>query len=81
MLQRDFGYRIYKALAALPSKDERKEKKEKAKKEAERKDAERREAKKDKEEENGEPSTKRLRDDDEKRRVSGVFFNHGFPFM
>uniref|UniRef100_A0A3B4D6M2 Cell division cycle and apoptosis regulator protein 1 n=1 Tax=Pygocentrus nattereri TaxID=42514 RepID=A0A3B4D6M2_PYGNA len=69
MLQRDFGYRIYKALAAFPSKDERKEKKEKAKKEAERKELDRRDAKKDKEEENGEPSTKRQREDEEKRRV------------
>uniref|UniRef100_A0AAR2J5P3 Cell division cycle and apoptosis regulator protein 1 n=1 Tax=Pygocentrus nattereri TaxID=42514 RepID=A0AAR2J5P3_PYGNA len=68
MLQRDFGYRIYKALAAFPSKDERKEKKEKAKKEAERKELDRRDAKKDKEEENGEPSTKRQREDEEKRR-------------
>ncbi|RXN24831.1 cell division cycle and apoptosis regulator 1 isoform X1 [Labeo rohita] len=40
MLQRDFGYRIYKALASLPNKDERKDKKEKAKKEADRRDDE-----------------------------------------
>ncbi|KAK2896512.1 hypothetical protein QQF64_005989 [Cirrhinus molitorella] len=63
MLQRDFGYRIYKALASLPNKDERKDKKEKAKKEAERRDV-----KKEKDEENGEPATKRLREEDEKRK-------------
>lgn len=62
MLQRDFGYRIYKALASLPSKDERKDKREKAKKEAERRDV------KKKEEENGEPVTKRVREEDEKRK-------------
>ncbi|XP_051946156.1 cell division cycle and apoptosis regulator protein 1-like [Xyrauchen texanus] len=63
MLQRDFGFRIYKALAAIPSKDERKEKKEKAKKEAERRDI-----KKEKDEENREPVTKRMRVEDEKRK-------------
>ncbi|XP_067278620.1 cell division cycle and apoptosis regulator protein 1 isoform X2 [Pseudorasbora parva] len=63
MLQRDFGYRIYKALASLPGKDERKDKKEKAKKEAERRDV-----KKEKDEENGEPVTKRMREEDEKRK-------------
>ncbi|XP_067278621.1 cell division cycle and apoptosis regulator protein 1 isoform X3 [Pseudorasbora parva] len=68
MLQRDFGYRIYKALASLPGKDERKDKKEKAKKEAERRDV-----KKEKDEENGEPVTKRMREEDEKRKV-GKFF-------
>uniref|UniRef100_A0A8B9LK73 Cell division cycle and apoptosis regulator protein 1 n=1 Tax=Astyanax mexicanus TaxID=7994 RepID=A0A8B9LK73_ASTMX len=72
MLQRDFGYRIYKALASLPSKDERKEKKEKAKKEAERKEVERRDAKKDREEDNGEPSTKKQREDEDKRRKERV---------
>ncbi|XP_033882354.2 cell division cycle and apoptosis regulator protein 1-like isoform X2 [Acipenser ruthenus] len=46
MLQRDFGYRIYKALAAIPLKDEKKEKKEKAKKEVEKKEAEKKEAEK-----------------------------------
>ncbi|XP_041117158.1 cell division cycle and apoptosis regulator protein 1-like isoform X1 [Polyodon spathula] len=46
MLQRDFGYRIYKALAAIPVKDEKKEKKEKAKKEVEKKEAEKKEAEK-----------------------------------
>ncbi|MGH0159783.1 UNVERIFIED_CONTAM: hypothetical protein FKN15_065792 [Acipenser sinensis] len=46
MLQRDFGYRIYKALAAIPLKDEKKEKKEKAKKEVEKKEAENKEAEK-----------------------------------
>uniref|UniRef100_W5K1E6 Cell division cycle and apoptosis regulator protein 1 n=1 Tax=Astyanax mexicanus TaxID=7994 RepID=W5K1E6_ASTMX len=72
MLQRDFGFRIYKALASLPSKDERKEKKEKAKKEAERKEVERRDAKKDREEDNGEPSTKKQREDEDKRRKERV---------
>uniref|UniRef100_A0A671TEN3 Cell division cycle and apoptosis regulator protein 1 n=1 Tax=Sinocyclocheilus anshuiensis TaxID=1608454 RepID=A0A671TEN3_9TELE len=63
MLQRDFGYRIYKTLSSLPSKDERKDKKEKAKKEADRRDV-----KKEKDEENGEPATKRMREEDEKRK-------------
>uniref|UniRef100_A0A8C1L9H4 Cell division cycle and apoptosis regulator protein 1 n=1 Tax=Cyprinus carpio TaxID=7962 RepID=A0A8C1L9H4_CYPCA len=67
MLQRDFGYRIYKALASLPSKDERKDKREKAKKEAERRDV-----KKEKEGENGEPATKRMREEDEKRKVGEI---------
>uniref|UniRef100_A0A8C1AW98 Cell division cycle and apoptosis regulator protein 1 n=1 Tax=Cyprinus carpio carpio TaxID=630221 RepID=A0A8C1AW98_CYPCA len=67
MLQRDFGYRIYKALASLPSKDERKDKREKAKKEAERRDV-----KKEKEGENGEPATKRMREEDEKRKERGI---------
>lgn len=63
MLQRDFGFRIYKALAFLPNKDERREKKEKA-----RKDAEKRDIKKEKDEENGEPISKRMRDEDDKRK-------------
>ncbi|XP_030626821.1 cell division cycle and apoptosis regulator protein 1 [Chanos chanos] len=63
MLQRDFGYRIYKALASGPSKDDRKDKKEKA-----RREAERREMKKEKEEENGEPVVKRAREEEEKRK-------------
>uniref|UniRef100_A0A8C2Q436 Cell division cycle and apoptosis regulator 1 n=1 Tax=Cyprinus carpio TaxID=7962 RepID=A0A8C2Q436_CYPCA len=63
MLQRDFGYRIYKAFTCLPSKDERKDKKVKAKKEADRRDV-----KKEKDEENGEPATKRMREEDEKRK-------------
>lgn len=70
MLQRDFGYRIYKALAGIPAKDEKKEKEKKAKKEAEKKEAERREIKKEKEE-NEEPATKKSKDDEEeKRKVS-----------
>ncbi len=77
MLQRDFGYRIYKALASLPSKEERKDKREKAKKEAERRDV------KKKEEENGEPATKRLREEDEKRKVGEIlqksFHDHEKP--
>ncbi|XP_055025873.2 cell division cycle and apoptosis regulator protein 1 [Misgurnus anguillicaudatus] len=63
MLQRDFGYRIYKALASLPNKDERKDKKDKGKK-----DTERRDIKKEKDEDNGEPVSKRTRDEDEKRK-------------
>lgn len=74
MLQRDFGYRIYKAFASLPSKDERKDKKEKAKKEAERRDL-----KKEKDEENGEPVTKRMREEDEKRKVGSN--DHDFFFL
>lgn len=77
MLQRDFGYRIYKALASLPSKDERKDKREKAKKEAERRDV------KKKEEENGEPVTKKMREEDEKRKVGEIlqksFYDHEKP--
>ncbi|XP_076830454.1 cell division cycle and apoptosis regulator protein 1 [Brachyhypopomus gauderio] len=68
MLQRDFGYRIFKALAALPSKEEKKDKKEKSKKETERKELERRDVKREKDEENGEPATKRPREEEEKRR-------------
>lgn len=64
MLQRDFGYRIYKALASLPTKDERKDKKERVKK-----DADRRDIKKEKDEENGEPVAKRMREEDDKRKV------------
>lgn len=72
MLQRDFGYRIYKALAALPTKDEKKEKK--AKKEAEKKEAEKREMKKEKEEENEEPTAKKTKEDEEeKKKVSAAF--------
>uniref|UniRef100_A0A8C2Q415 Cell division cycle and apoptosis regulator protein 1 n=1 Tax=Cyprinus carpio TaxID=7962 RepID=A0A8C2Q415_CYPCA len=67
MLQRDFGYRIYKAFTCLPSKDERKDKKVKAKKEADRRDV-----KKEKDEENGEPATKRMREEDEKRKERGI---------
>lgn len=71
MLQRDFGYRIFKALAAIPAKDEKKEKEKKAKKEAEKKEAEKREIKKEKEEENEEPAVKKSKEDEEeKRKVS-----------
>ncbi|XP_048863944.1 cell division cycle and apoptosis regulator protein 1 isoform X3 [Brienomyrus brachyistius] len=58
MLQRDFGYRIYKALAAVPIKEDKRDKRDKGKKEAEKKDT-----KRDKEEENGEPSAKKGRED------------------
>ncbi|RXM36603.1 Cell division cycle and apoptosis regulator protein 1 [Acipenser ruthenus] len=76
MLQRDFGYRIYKALAAIPLKDEKKEKKEKAKKEADKKDCDKKEAakkeeaikevKEEKEEDNEEPAAKKIKIPDEK---------------
>ena len=62
MLQRDFGYRIYKALASVPSKDDKKEKKEKAKKEAEKRDVK-------KEDENGEPAVKKPKEDEDKKKV------------
>ncbi|XP_071371978.1 cell division cycle and apoptosis regulator protein 1-like, partial [Centroberyx affinis] len=68
MLQRDFGYRIYKALAAIPAKDEKKEKEKKAKKEAEKKEAEKREVKKEKEEDNEEPVVKKAKEEDEKKK-------------
>ncbi len=70
MLQRDFGYRIYKALAAFPAKDEKKEKK--AKKEAEKKEAEKREIKKEKEEENDEPVVKKTKEDEEEKRKASL---------
>lgn len=73
MLQRDFGHRIYKALISLPNKDEKKEKKEKSRKDADRKEVDRRDIKKEKEEENAEPVSKRSRDDEDKRRVSGCY--------
>ncbi|XP_062319317.1 cell division cycle and apoptosis regulator protein 1 isoform X2 [Osmerus eperlanus] len=61
MLQRDFGYRIYKALASVPSKDDKKEKKEKAKKEAEKRDVK-------KEDENGEPAVKKPKEEEDKKK-------------
>lgn len=70
MLQRDFGYRIYKALASLPAKDEKKEKK--VKREADKKDAEKRDIKKEKEEEIEEPVAKRNKDDEEEKRKVGL---------
>ncbi|XP_015799866.3 cell division cycle and apoptosis regulator protein 1 [Nothobranchius furzeri] len=66
MLQRDFGYRIYKALAALPAKDEKKEKK--VKKEVEKKELEKREIKKEKEEESDEPAAKKTKEDEEEKK-------------
>lgn len=68
MLQRDFGFRIYKALAALPTKDEKKEKEKKAKKEAEKKEGEKREIKKEKDEDNEEPAVKKSKEDEEEKR-------------
>uniref|UniRef100_A0AAY4ET01 Cell division cycle and apoptosis regulator protein 1 n=1 Tax=Denticeps clupeoides TaxID=299321 RepID=A0AAY4ET01_9TELE len=68
MLQRDFGYRIYKALSAVPSKDEKKDKKDKSKKEAERRESEKRDLRKQKDEDNSEPAGKRLKEEDDKRR-------------
>ncbi|XP_061600546.1 cell division cycle and apoptosis regulator protein 1 isoform X2 [Cololabis saira] len=66
MLQRDFGYRIYKSLAALPTKDEKKEKK--AKRELEKKEVEKREIKKEKEDENEEPATKKTKEEEEEKK-------------
>lgn len=66
MLQRDFGYRIYKALASLPTKDEKKDKKKK--REAEKKDVEKREIKKEREEESEEPAAKKSKDEDDEKR-------------
>lgn len=66
MLQRDFGYRIYKALAAIPAKDEKKEKKNK-------KEAEKWEAKKEKDEENEEPQAKKAKEDDEDKKKVNLF--------
>nr|XP_057920444.1 cell division cycle and apoptosis regulator protein 1 [Doryrhamphus excisus]XP_057920445.1 cell division cycle and apoptosis regulator protein 1 [Doryrhamphus excisus] len=65
MLQRDFGYRIYKALTAIPVKDEKKDKK--AKKEAEKKEAEKKEIK-EKEEDGDEPTAKKSREDEERKK-------------
>lgn len=73
MLQRDFGYRIYRALTALPSKDEKKEKKDKTRKDADRKEGDRRDTKKEKEEENSEPVSKRSREEEDKKRVSECY--------
>lgn len=75
MLQRDFGYRIYKALAAIPVKDEKKEKEKKVKKEAEKKELEKREIKKEKEDDGDEPAAKKSREDDEveRRKVRHVY--------
>ncbi|XP_061084037.1 cell division cycle and apoptosis regulator protein 1 isoform X1 [Conger conger] len=69
MLQRDFGYRIYRSLAALPFKDEKKEKRDKGKKEVEKKE-EKKEEKKDikKEKEDEEPAVKKMKDEREDRK-------------
>lgn len=66
MLQRDFGYRIYKALASLPVKDDKKEKK--IKKEMEKKEAEKRDSKKEKEDESEEPNAKKSKEDEEDKK-------------
>ncbi|XP_062927577.1 cell division cycle and apoptosis regulator protein 1 isoform X2 [Mobula hypostoma] len=65
MLQRDFGYRIYKALVALPEKDDKKEKEKKERKE-EKKESEKKEKKEEKDEETNEPKSKRRKSGDEK---------------
>ncbi|KAM6956273.1 cell division cycle and apoptosis regulator protein 1-like [Aplochiton taeniatus] len=72
MLQRDFGYRIYKALAVLPTKDEKKEKEKKPKKEAEKKETEK-EIKKEKDMDNGEPTAKKAKEveDNEEEKEEG----------
>lgn len=79
MLQRDFGFRIYKALAAFPAKDEKKEKEKKAKKEAEKKEAEKREIKKEKEDENEEPVVKKTKEDEEEKKKASLS-NQSGPF-
>lgn len=66
MLQRDFGFRIYKALAAVPVKDEKKDKEKKVKKESERRDG-----KKEKDEDGDELPVKKMREDeDDKKKAS-----------
>uniref|UniRef100_UPI00398E5C7D cell division cycle and apoptosis regulator protein 1 n=1 Tax=Pristiophorus japonicus TaxID=55135 RepID=UPI00398E5C7D len=65
MLQRDFGYRIYKALVTLPDKEDKKEKDKKDRKE-EKKENEKKEKKEEKDEESNEPKTKRRKSGDEK---------------
>uniref|UniRef100_A0A4W3JP68 Cell division cycle and apoptosis regulator protein 1 n=1 Tax=Callorhinchus milii TaxID=7868 RepID=A0A4W3JP68_CALMI len=65
MLQRDFGYRIYKALNSLPERDDKKEKEKKERKE-EKKEGEKKEKKEEKDEENNEPKAKRRKSGDEK---------------
>lgn len=67
MLQRDFGYRIYKVLAAFPTKDDKKEKEKKAKKEVEK-----REIKKEKEEESEEPVVKKTKEDEEEKKKASL---------
>lgn len=76
MLQRDFGYRIYKTLAAFPAKDEKKEKEKKAKKDAEKKEAEKREIKKEKEDETEEPAGKKTKEDEEEKKKASLFINN-----
>lgn len=83
MLQRDFGFRIFKALVSLPYKEEKKDKKEKTKKDAEKKEPEKKDIKKEKEEENGEPAGKKMKEDEEKKKVSGTLHIHAgchWPF-
>lgn len=66
MLQRDFGFRIYKALAAIPVKDDKKDKEKKVKKESEKRDV-----KKEKDEDGDElPAKKAKEDEDDKKKVS-----------
>lgn len=67
MLQRDFGFRIYKALAAITAKDEKKEREKKAKRETEK-----REIKKEKDEESEEPLVKKTKDDDEDKKKASL---------
>lgn len=66
MLQRDFGFRIYKALAAIPVKDDKKDKEKKVKKESEKRDA-----KKEKDDDGDElPAKKAKEEEDDKKKVS-----------
>ncbi|XP_069756943.1 cell division cycle and apoptosis regulator protein 1 isoform X2 [Narcine bancroftii] len=65
MLQRDFGYRIYKTLVALPEKDDKKEKERKERKE-DKKESEKKDKKEEKDEETSEPKNKRRKSGEEK---------------
>lgn len=68
MLQRDFGYRIYKVLAAFPNKDDKKEKEKKVKKEMEK-----REIKKEKEDETEGPVVKKIKEDEDEKKKASLF--------
>lgn len=67
MLQRDFGFRIYKALAAIPIKDEKKDKEKKVKKEGEKRDV-----KKEKDEDGEEPQVKKAKEEEEDKKKASL---------
>lgn len=67
MLQRDFGFRIYKALAAIPVKDEKKDKEKKVKKEGEKRDV-----KKEKDEDGEEPQVKKAKEEEEDKKKASL---------